>query len=253
MDRGIYSASSGGLYNTRLLQIVGNNLANANTVGFKAQRLVSREQEFADTLIGLTSPNVYRAKEDHNNTPGVVDIKTLTDFTPGPVEMTGNPLNVALRKQNEFFVVSTQNGERLTRAGNFTLDQNGSLVTQDGQQVIGEGGPITLTPGKTQITSSGAVMVNGEQVGKLRIASVEDFSTLEREEGTRFLIKGGGQSTSVTDPDLVPEAVEMPNLNIVDSMVAMISAHKSFEAYTKSVQTINDLNDRAIRGARSTG
>src|SRR5690606_26733045 len=101
--------------------------------------------------------------------PGVVTTDNVTDFTPGPIANTGNPLNVALVKMNQFFSVQTQAGEFLTRAGNFTLNAEGNLVTQDGELVNGDGGPITLPAGQARISGNGDVIVGGETVGRLRV------------------------------------------------------------------------------------
>jgi len=94
MDRGLYTAASNGLVSARRLEIVSNNLANINTVGFKAQKLVTRQQEFSDTLASKIEGVSERAALDHQQAPGAINVGTFTDFDPGPVSQTGNPLNV---------------------------------------------------------------------------------------------------------------------------------------------------------------
>ncbi|MCB0323369.1 MAG: flagellar hook-basal body protein [Bdellovibrionales bacterium] len=252
MDRGIYAAGSGGLLESRRLQVTANNMANVSTVGFKAQRLVAREQEFGDTLAATLTDTPSRVTGDHERIPGVTDVQTITDFTPGPVSNTGNPLNVALRDPDTFFVVNTPEGELYTRAGNFTLDSQGILTTPDGYPVLGEGGPITINQGSPRISSSGAVTSDGTLVGRLRTVRVEDLTQLERKDGARFALPGGGEALPVR-ADVIPESVEMPNVNVVESMVDMMGAQRSFEAYTKTVQTIDELNSAALRTARITG
>ena len=251
MDRGIYTAASGGLYETKRLDIVANNIANVNTVGFKAQRLVGRQEEFSDTLASIigTPP---RAAADQERAPGVTGIQTLTDFSAGPVSHTGNPLNVALTEADTFFVINTPNGEEYTRAGNFTLNAEGSIVTPDGFPVIGEGGPITIADGMPSITSNGTVMANGQQVGRIRTVKFEDTSVLQRKDGARFVATGGAQGAAV-EAAMVPQSVEMPNVNVVESIVEMIAAQKSFEAYSKTVETIDDLNTSSLRAASTNG
>lgn len=251
MDRGAYVAASGGLLESRRLQVVANNLANVNTVGYKAERLVSRKQEFSDTLASAITTDP-RAEADHLRTPGVVDIETMTDFTPGPVEFTGNPLNVALRDPKQFFTIQGNDGPEFTRAGNFTLDSTGTLVTADGKPVLGEGGPIAIANGTPRISSNGTVIVNGETVGALRTVVIDDTSQLSRTEGTRFKLERPDDARP-EPADIVPQSVEMPNVNVVDSMVKMIAAQRSFESYTKTMQTMNELNERALRSSRSSG
>ena len=251
MDRGIYSAASGGLSSVRLMEVIGANLANANTVGYKAERLVNRQQSFEDTLAGALSNSSTRAAADHQRTPGVTDIGTITDFTAGPVDRTGNPLHVALADSHQFFVVKTPTGETLSRAGNFTMDQTGFLVATDGMQVLGDGGPIALQPG-ARINQDGSVVAGTQSLGKLRVVQVDDFKQLQRINGTRFRLSGGAQAAPV-DAKVIPESVELPNITVVQSMTDMINANRAFESYTKSARTINDLDETAMRTARSAG
>ncbi len=253
MDRGMYVASSGGLVSARRLEVVSNNLANVSTVGFKAERIIARQQEFSDTLASQLSNTTERAAKDHERTPGVVDIATYTDFTPGPIATTGNPLDVALNKQNQFFVVGTPDGPAYTRAGNFTMNAERQIVTQDGLPVQGDGGPLELPPGKISISGDGTVVVGGQTIGRLQVVEIDELDKLKRTEGVRFQLPGGGQATAAEKPEVVSEAVEMPNVSVVDAMVEMITAQKGFEAYTKTIRTIDELNDRAIRNARAGG
>lgn len=252
MDKGIYAAASGGLFTKLKLDVVANNLANVNTVGFKAARLIGREQTFEETL--ASSLPAGRLPGDPQNqfktTPGVVSVATATDFTPGPLQQTGNPFDVALRDGDEFFVVQTPEGDAYTRAGNFTLDANSNLVTQDGHPVLGDGGQITLPQGNARITSSGAILVNDEPIGRLRVVKIDRLDQLTRQEGVRFKLEGEARPKAIDNPTVVPGSLEMPNVAIVEAMVDMISSHRGFEAYQKMARTIDELNDRAIRNAR---
>ena len=252
MDKGIYAAGSGGFLNLKRIEILSNNLANASTVGFKAERLISRQQEFSDTLASRMGDLPKETGDYFEQTPGAVQIGSETDFSQGPVADTGNPLNVALATANSFFVVQTPKGEAYTRAGNFSLDSGGQLVTPDGMPVMGTAGPISLPQGKSNIDSSGVVSVDGNPVGQLRVVEIDNLKDLRRTEGTRFVAEGGAQAREVP-ADLIVGAVEMPNISIVEAMVELISANRAFEAYTKTTKTIDDLNERAIRNARASG
>jgi flagellar basal-body rod protein FlgF len=251
MDRGIYSASSGGFLATKKLDVVANNLANVNTVGFKAERLIVRQQEFEDTL-AAKMPGAQESKGDFQQTPGVIVIGSSTDFSQGPIQSTGDPLHVALTKNNQFFTVSTPQGDMLTRAGNFKLDAEGQLVTADGVPISGAGGPIVLPPGRPKVSPNGTIDVNGKVVGKIRVVEVADLPSLQRVGATRFKMATGGVE-EVGNPTLAPESVEMPNVGVVESMVDMINSGKAFEAYTKTARTIEELNERSIRNARTSG
>ena len=253
MDRGIYTATSAGLIAERQMQIVSNNLANTSTAGYKGQRIITKQQEFADTLASTLLNAPTRAKSDQDNTPGVVDVSSITDFAPGPIGTTGDPLNVALTAPNQFFVVQTPQGEAYTRAGNFKINAEGQLITPDGMPVVGDGGPISVSTGKATIANTATLSVDGKPIGKLRVVEFDDPQKLERTGGVRFKATGGAQARQVENPQVVTESLEMPNVNVVGSMVEMINASKGFEAYTKTIKTIDDLNTTATRSARSNG
>lgn len=229
---------------------MAENLANVNTVGFKAQKLHARQQDFGDTLASKLNSTSDRARGDHDRTPGVVHVQTTTDFSQGPLSFTGNNLDVALQNPKDFFVVQTPNGPQYTRAGNFQLDAEGQIVTSDGMPVMGEGGPIVVVGGQPLITPSGSVMVNGQTLGVLRRVSFAEPQLLTREAGTRFSAPRGVSPQASENP-VVPGSLEMSNVGTVQSMVEMINAHKSFESYAKTVQTISELNEVNLRTLRS--
>lgn len=245
MDRGTYSAASGGLVQLRRLDIINNNLANVNTPGFKRQLLVTETQKFDDTLASTVAKGDPFAPGDHERTPGVANIQAVTDFSVGPMKNTGNPLDVALRKANHFFVVSGPEGTLYTRAGNFTLNSEGTLVTQDGWEVQGDGGPITATGGSVSISPDGSVRVNGQGVGRIQVVEIPDTSNLERVEGTRFRMKQPGAPEAVP-ADLEPAALEMANVSAITSVLDLISTHRAFDLYTKSANTIDQMNQISI-------
>ncbi len=252
MDRGLYVATSGGLFAARKVDVVAHNIANVSTVGFKAERLVGRQQEFGDTLASILPKQAPRSKDDQARAPGVVHISTVTDFKQGPIEYTGNPLNVALQKENQFFVVQTPEGEAYTKAGNFTMNSEGFLVTPDGLPVVGEGGPIALNGASAKIQGNGSVLVDNSLVGKVRVVEFTDLKGLKRSDGTRFTLAQGAPPPQVApNPEVITGSVETANIQIVEAIVDLINAQKSFEAYGKSVQSIGELNDLSLRSARS--
>ncbi|MCC6221191.1 MAG: flagellar hook-basal body protein [Deltaproteobacteria bacterium] len=249
MNKDIYTSASGGLVANRRIEILSNNLANVSTVGFKAQRLISRAQSFDETLANALSNMPQNAAANFERAPGVINVGTSTDFSPGPIAETGNGLDVALRTPNHFFAIQTPDGEAYTRAGNFALNADGTLVTQDGLPVSGEGGAISIGQAtQPQILANGNVIAAGQIVGRLKTVAIDNLESLSRIGSTRFKISGNGRATAV-EADVVPHSLEMPNVSVIEAMVEMISAQRAFEAYTKTVREIDDLNDRAIRSA----
>ncbi len=247
MERGSYVAASGGLIQLRRLDVVNNNLANVNTPGFKSQFLVNRTRSFDETLASKMGVKDPFAKKDDERSPAAVHINTATDFSAGPIKETGSPFDVALRNPKEFFSIQTPDGERYTRAGNFTLSVDGELVTQDGFPVVGDGGPIAVNGPNARISAAGIMTVGREQVGKLKIVRFEDPSNLQRVDGTRFNLAPGVAAPEQVDVvSVVPGALEMSNVSAISSIVELISANKGFDMYTKSVHAIDEMNTAAI-------
>ncbi len=246
MERGSYIAASAGLAQLRKLDVVNNNLANVNTPGFKKQILIGSEQTFDQTLAKAVAGTDPYAKGDHERTPGVVDLQSATDFSPGPIKNTGNVLDLALRNPNDFFVVNTPGGPRYTRAGNFSLNDTGQIVTQDGMEVQGDGGAITANGTPLEVAPNGTVRANGVQTGKLQVVRFENPAQMLREAGTRFALANGQPPPVPVEPDLEVGALEMSNVSAITSMIDLISASKGFEMYTKTAQSIDMLNQTAI-------
>lgn len=246
MDRGIYSATSSGLINLRKLEVTTNNLANLNTPGFKKEMILTDSQNFDQTLAKEVEKSDPYAKGDHDRTPGVTNIRTVTDFTPGPIKTTGNALDVALVNPNQFFGIQTSNGIEYTRAGNFTLDAAGTIVTPDGLPVIGSGGPIIANGPGIRITADGSVMSDNSKLGSIQIFEVAKPEFMERSAGTRFKTNALTGTANQTAGSLVERSVEMPNLSAVSSIVEMITANRGFEMYTRTVQSIDQINQSAI-------
>lgn len=246
MDRGIYSSTTLGMAKMRQLEVVNNNLANVNTPGFKRQVLVGEVQTFDQTLARLVEGQDPYARGDHQRTPGVVSLETRVDFTQGPIHTTGNKLDVAIAEPKDFFVINTPDGPRYTRAGNFTLNTEGTIVTQDGYEVQGDGGAITVNAPGVRINPDGTVSVRGVNVGRLQTVRFDDTSGLEPVGGTRFKLKPSATQPQAVQSRVIPESLEMSNVSAISSMVDLITTNRGFEAYTKTAQTIDQMNQVAI-------
>lgn len=246
MERGSYVAASGGMIQLRKLEVVNNNLANVNTPGFKRELLVNDVSAFENTLAGESEQAAPFAREDHDRMPAAINSRAVTDFSQGPIRNTGNPLDVALTKPNDFFVVNGSSGPEYTRAGNFSLNGAGELVTMEGSQVLGDGGPITVTGSGASISPSGAVRAGGLNVGQLQVVRINDPEKLERVAGARFKLGTGQGAPAAVGPDLAAQSLEMSNTSAISSIVELIQTQRGFQMYTKSAETISAMNQAAI-------
>ena len=252
MDRGTYAAASSGLANLRKLEVVNANLANINTPGFKREVLVGEAQTFDQTLASIVAASDPIAQGDHDRARGVVNVHTATDFSPGPIKQTDGALDAALRKPNDFFVINTPDGPQYTRAGNFTLNSDGALVTPEGFSVAGDGGAISSDLPGLHIEASGEVVAPDPQtklrqvIGKLQVAHIEEPSGLIRVGGSRFKLGPNNAQPTVVEPDIEPRAIEMSNVSAISGMIDLISANRAFAMYTKTAQTLDEMNNAAI-------
>jgi flagellar basal-body rod protein FlgF len=246
MDIGWYAAASAGVYQMQKLEVQNNNLANINTVGFKRQILTADQEQFDQTLAAAVVPDDPYAAGDQSQVPNVTGIKARTDFSPGPIKNTGNPLDVALKSAKDFFVVNTPEGPAYTRAGNFTTNGTGELVTQDGFQVQGDGGAIQIGGPGASISIDGSVRVQGQTIARLQVVRFEDPSGLEHIAGTRFKVANSASQPVQVEPMVEPMALEMSNVSAITGMVDLITTSRAFEAYTKAATAIDSLNTLAI-------
>ena len=168
------------------------------------------------------------------------------DFTPGSVRQSGNPLDVAIEGPG-FFAVATTRGERYTRQGAFSLDGQGYLVTQHGERVQGEQGDLQLT-GEPIIASDGAVTVDRNVVGKLRLVGFGDRPALVPEGSSLFAAAPGAVATPVKESDVHIQqgAIEISNVDAVASLMELIEVSRGFESYMKAIQRLDEIGQRSI-------
>lgn len=214
---GMIRASNALHYWERRQEIAANNLANAETTGFKAERVFAR-------VMGDAIP--------------VAD--TATDFTPGALTTTGQPLDLAMAN-DAFFVVESPNGERLSRGGSFTLDAEGRVVDSRGNPLLGDGGEIVLPPGNVDIDGAGVLRVEGTEVARLRVETVPPGTQLVHEEGTLFLPDPARVEQGAEERQVRQGHLEGSNVSTIGSLVDLISIQRNYAAVQRAVVTIDGI------------
>lgn len=220
----------------RYQEQVANNLANANTTGYKKDRLFT--EALNERLTKDGSPRTDRRIGQRN------------DLSGGSLKETGNPLDVALGDQG-FFVTQPQGGgaERYTRAGHFVVGNQGTLRTPDGREVMGEGGPIQIPVeenGEVNISKGGRITVGGQEIGSLRVATFENPEQLERAQGASFRA-GDAQPQTAEDPVVLQGKLETSNVDPVAELTNMIDIQRQFEAQQKTIRTTDGVLGRATQ------
>jgi len=208
---------------SRAQEIMANSLANSATPGFLAERFTfSREGE--ETIVRGT-----------------------LDLTPGAIEETSNPLDVALQSGG-FFVVQTDDGPAYTRDGSFRLDGEGTLIHSSGAKVQTDAGEIIVPPNSSvTITADGEVRANGASLGKFRVVEFDDPSTL-RHLGQN-LIGAEAEPLDVEAPRVSQGSLESANVEPVRAMVDMIGIQRLFEANQSALLTQDGSLGRLIQWA----
>ncbi len=209
----------------RRQEIMANNLANVSTTGFKG------ELPFARLL----------------DAEGIAVVDAQTDRRQGALGRTENPLDVALATEG-FFVVSTPEGEQLTRGGAWRRDPQGLLVDSLGAPVLGEDdarggtrGPITIPEGarNIRIEQDGAVIVDGAQIARLRVEDVPADLRLEHAGNGRFVAPAERSARSVASRSVQQGALEDSNVTPVTSLVSLIEIQRAYASAQKAIQAID--------------
>jgi flagellar basal-body rod protein FlgF len=232
MYKGIYIALSGATLKQAQMDIISQNLANANTIGYKRDKMSFQEH--------LVSQINGRAENSDGRTMSWFGSVT-TDQTPGSIMHTGGSLDVAIDGEGYLGL----EGGRYTRRGDLHLDGDGYLVNQRGIKVLGNGGPIQVTDnGKIEISSSGEVSVNNSIIDTLKVVEFEDASVLRKTGEDAFTAdQEGTDSTSAT---IKQGYLEKSNVDAVKEMVQMITALREFETYQKAIHSFDQSIERVL-------
>lgn len=212
-----------------------NNLANMTTAGFKVEHVVSRE--------------LSEKPASASHLPGKIafaDAWTLQrDFSPGPLERTGNPLDFAIESEG-FFAVETPSGEAFTRDGRFGLDDQGRVVTRNGHPVLGDGGPITLDPdgGPISISREGSISQDGVVVGTLRVSTFDTPGALEKIGSNMW--KPTDEAPRPFAGSIVAGFVEGSNVNAIQELTNMIEISRAYTSVSKMLSQSDELRGASI-------
>jgi len=225
MLRGIYNSGIGMNTGIRQLNIISNNLANADTTGFKKDDMtVGKFEAELSSKIGnkevLTMDTVY------------------TDYMQGSLDDTSNDFDLAIKGEG-FFTVD-RDGEKYTRDGSFALDKEGYLVTKDGFKVQGEKGQIKFAGDKLRINEAGEIFDGLVKIDKLKMMNFENLDSLEK-AGDNLVKKTEQTVEKDCKAQVLQGFLETSNVNVVTEMVDMIEVMRNFEANQKVLKVHDEM------------
>jgi flagellar basal-body rod protein FlgF len=235
MIYGLYLSATGVLTNSYRQDVISNNLANAETVGYKKnvalfqQRLTEAQEQRSPSESSSLLENIGG---------GLLCAPTLVDSSQGELETTGNKLDVAITGDG-YFGVQDANGIKLTRNGSFSLDRKGNLILSNtGNMVLDQDRkPITFDPTQRnllEIGSDGQMSIAGKQVAKLGLFSVANSSELKKEGGT--LLAADPNKITASKATVVGGALERSNVDPATELTVLMDAQRQLEANANMIK-----------------
>jgi flagellar basal body rod protein FlgG len=226
----LYLAASGAASQLAQLDVPSSNLANASTPGYR------RFLNVIEAVSGNGTPYEYATPQ----------ASPSLDLMQGPINATGNPLDVAVTGP-DFITVQTPNGPAYTRNGALQVATDGTLLAA-GQPVLSGGGdsPIKLPPGAISIASDGSITVAGKPVGQIALADSSGVTMVAR-GASLYAAADDSEVSPATGGSLREGFLEASTGNPIDSITSMIDAMRSYQATMNSVKSIDQNDNQAIQ------
>lgn len=212
------------------LEVVANNMANVNTIGFKGSDVL-----FAEHLVKVRSDD----RPFKDKVAFTQDFGLIRDMNQGPLRHTNNTLDLAIQDDG-YFVLQGKDGEfNYSRAGNLTLDIDGRIVNQEGLPILSTTNqPIAIEASVDEIVinGDGAVIVNAEEVDRIRVVDFADPRELQQVDGTLFSAEGM-QPIEIEFPRIAQGALEDSNVNGVTEMTRLIALNRAYQDIGKMIES----------------
>jgi flagellar basal-body rod protein FlgG len=238
MSGTVYQAAAGALLQQMRLDLLSNNLANVNTVGYKADKPVFRvntDQPMSNTM----APSTYLS-------PYAPPMEKRIDYSQGSLQQTSNHLDAAI-VGNGFFEIQTPDGPRYTRKGSFSINTQGVLSTSEGWPVMGQGGDIQINGNRIDINEQGDVYVDDTLVDSLKIVDFAKPYDLE---------KRGDNLLAPAKPDIRQEPaegyriaqgfIESSNVDAIRTMTDIIETLRVFETYQRVMRSADAATAKTV-------
>lgn len=237
MENSLYVGLSRQLVLDHAMTMVANNVANANTAGYRTQNPMFQE---------YVAKHSEYTKEDPLSM--VYDMGQYDTTTAGPLQFTGNTYDVALQGPGFMEIMLPSGAIQYTRGGNFNLNANNQLVTPSGYQVSGPGGnPVTIPAGvkEVAITKSGEVTADGNVVGRISVVEFDNIQSLTPQGNG--LYSSDQPSRPAVDTTVTQGALEGSNVNAIQEMTRMIDILRTYQSTMRMMQNEQERQVNAIQ------
>jgi len=250
VDKLVYTAATGLRAHMQAQAAIANNMANASTTGFRADRVSFDRIILSDGTSQLSA-----------RAPTSEEVRDA-DRAPGAMQQTGRPLDVALGDRDTWLTVQGADGsEAYSRRGDFTVAESGTLQTGDGFLVMGSSGPITLPPYESvSIGSDGSVSIvpQGDKSGqpqvidRLKLVSSAGSDTVKGLDNLLH-VRGGGTLPENLDGKVTAGALEGSNVNMTEALVDMIENQRSYELQANLLKEAKSMDESSASVMRLPG
>lgn len=243
MIRSFYIAGTAMATQADKLDVLTNNLTNVDTSGYKKDKLISRS--FSDVLVErINDPYVMSIsnKLGYQN-DGVHIDEVVTDFSQSGFEETARLSDLALEGTG-FFVIDTPEGNMYTRDGNFFVNADGDLVTSDGNYLAGQNGHINVGAGEFTIDSQGNVVVNGQTVNKVSLATFDDLGGLRKNRDDLYTTNQPVRTP--VDITVKQGCLETSNVDTSEELVKMMEVTRAFSFNQRVLSMVDQSLEKTV-------
>jgi flagellar basal-body rod protein FlgF len=236
MDQISVLAAGGMRSRMQSLDVVANNLANSSTSGYKS------DGEFYSIFASEA------ATDDGSGPTAVPNLgRQWTDFAPGLLEPTNNPLDFGIAGK-AFFVVQGPSGPLYTRNGNFRFDPKGQLVTREGYPLLQQDGqPFQANPAQpVEVSRDGEITQNGNSIGKIKLAEFASTAGLTKQGNNYFRNNTAQAPADASGAEVYQGKLEASNVSAAHGAVRIVGLSRQFEMMQKAISISNDMGKQAI-------
>ncbi|WP_099205301.1 flagellar hook-basal body protein [Scatolibacter rhodanostii] len=241
MLSGYYTIASGMLTRQRELDVIGNNLVNVSTPGYRTDRMLisSFEQELTRQEVNYT-----QGLSNTSATSAVAD-EVVSLFHDGTIKSTNRSLDVAISGDG-FFNIQSDNGTLLTRNGQFEIDQQGYLTLPAIGRVLGANGPIQVRNENFTVDADGSVYNDqGNFLGAIQVTVPAEGAELLKLDNGLFQLANGAGGQAAQNYTVNQNNLELSNVDMNQEMTNLIEAQRAFQACSSALQIVDSMNRKA--------
>lgn len=244
MYSGFYTLASGILTRQNEIDVLGNNLTNIKTPGYKADRVETSAFEM-ELMVRMENGDPTVLGDGVGQVSAIIqDIYTIMD--PGIIEQTGRELDMAVNGDGFFNVVTPEGQRVVTKNGNFDLDEEGYLVLNGVGRVLGQNGEIYIGESGFKVNPNGQIISkNGNFIDNLLINKPAEGITVTKLENSSFLVANINDLEAATGFTVIQGSLESSNVDMNTELTKLIEAQRSFQLYSSAIQIIDRMDQDA--------